>query len=1586
MAKITGTDGNDIRNGTADNDELRGLGGSDMLFGGDGDDLLDGGAGADYMNGGKGSDTYVVDDANDVVDETDVLGADQGGVDLVNASVSVNLVAFGHFNGLIENVTLTGKDNIEAIGNYLDNILTGNDGDNGLFGGYGNDTLFGGKGDDYLSGGDGADTMKGGAGNDYYDLDNPGDVVDETDGAGHDSGGNDAVAVTFSFSLADTAHVIGQIENLLLRGSDNVDGTGNDLDNVLIGNSGSNTLDGGKGNDRLDGAGGHDTLKGGDGDDTYVVRDHEDTIDETGHDGKDTVESSVSFDLSDATHVLGGVENLVLTGAGDKDGTGNALDNEITGTEGVNQLYGGDGNDTLYGGDGADSLNGGTGDDTLYGGAHDDLLGGGAGADVLDGGLGADYMLGGDGDDTYVVNHPGDVVNEEGSDGIDTVKANFSYSLKADQVHVFGDVENLILTGVGDMSGTGNDLNNTITGNAGKNTLDGGDGGDTLIGGGDDDTLIGGSGDDMLDGGTGDDVLDGGYDHDVLKGGVGNDLLDGGNGTDDMDGGLGDDTYVVDDAKDTVTETTAGASGGADTVKSSLDSYTLGTNVENLVLTGNAHEGIGNELDNRITGDDNGNRLEGGDGNDWLGGGAGDDMMYGGDGDDTYVVNSAYDVVDEQGGSGTDTVRAGVTYSLGADNTNLHGDVENLTLTGTDDIDGTGNDLNNTLTGNEGNNTLGGGGGDDKLYGGQGDDTLHGGDDHDKLDGGDGDDVLDGGAGADDMDGGTGNDTYVVDDPHDVVTEGSGTNSGTDTVESSVTFKLGANVENLTLTGHDKIDGTGNDGNNTITGNDKDNILDGGAGADEMHGGKGDDTYIVDNANDKVVEADGDGTDTVLTGRDYYKLGDNVENLTLTGKGNSTGIGNERDNTLVGNDGNNVLDGGAGGDTMKGGKGNDTYYVDSDKDVVDETGGDGIDTVMTSVDGYGIGTGIENLVLTGKDNISGFGNSHVNTLTGNDGNNSLTAGAGNDTLYGGKGADSLYGGEGDDRMYGGAGDDTYYVDSAKDVVDETGGDGIDTVKASINYILGAGIEDLVLTGAALIGTGNELGNALNNTLYGGKGNDTLDGGAGNDHMYGGRGDDTYYIDSLKDVADESGGDGIDTIITKISVTLGKDIENLVLTGAANLDGTGNYLNNSLLGNDGNNTLRGGDGNDRLTGGLGDDRMYGGAGDDTYYVDSTKDIVDETDGRKQDAGGHDAVYSSIGYTLGSYLEDLYLTGKDNIDGTGNSLSNILTGNAGNNTLYGGKGDDLLNGRGGADHLFGGKGNDTYIVDNAGDVVDETGGDGVDLVWSTVDYTLVDGVENLSLNGTNAINGTGNSLNNILTGNDATNTLYGGDGNDTLNGGAGADILYGGKGDDTYVVDDVNDTVDETDGGVTDLGGVDTVVSWISFSLADTVHVKGLVENLGLTGTANINGTGNDGNNVLVGNAGNNTLSGGLGNDRLYGGLGNDILTGGDGADSFVFARKLDAKANVDHITDFGAGIDRIELRQKIFTALTAGALPKTAFLSNATGHATHATDRIIYNSKTGQLFYDDDGNGSHAAVLFAVLDTKIALHASDFLVF
>jgi len=594
-----------------------------------------------------------------------------------------------------------------------------------------------------------------------------------------------------------------------------------------------------------------------------------------------------------------------------------------------------------------------------------------------------------------------------------------------------------------------------------------------------------------------------------------------------------------------------------------------------------------------------------------------------------------------------------------------------------------------------------------------------------------------------------------------------------------------------------------------------------------------------------------------------------------------------------------------------------------------------VDVAQAGFGGIGSLNGVNGLATT----IRLTGNAADDVLTGSAAADNLQGAAGQDQLDGAAGNDVLDGGAGADAMTGGPGDDTYFADTASDDIFEIAGDGRDRVLAIVSFTLGANVEDLTLQTAAgaANGTGNAenntiTGNASANTLIGLAGADILNGAAGSDIMRGGAGDDRYIVDSATDqVVETSAADGIDLVSSSVSFTLGANVENLSLTGAAAISATGNALANSLAGNGAANTLNG-------LGGA--DIMRGGDGDDSYVVDNAGDQAIETSA----AGGTDIVQSSVSFTLGSNVERLTLTGAGAINGTGNTLANLLTGNGAAN---------ILNGLGGADTMNGGNGNDTYIIDNAGDQAIETSAvGGTDTVQSAVSYTLGANVENLALTGAAATNGNGNGLANILTGNAAANVL---------NGLAGADSMRGGDGNDNYIVDNAGDQAIETNAA----GGVDRVQSSVSFTLGANI------ENLVLIGAGAVNGIGNALGNLLVGNAAANQLNGLTGNDTLQ---------GGGGGDDFLFTTALGV-ANIDRILDLQVGVDDIVLENAIFTAIAAGALPGSAFRQGTA--ATDADDRIIYDPATGALFYDSDGIGAAAAIRFATLQAGLALTAGEF---
>lgn len=1502
----------------------------------------------------------------------------------------------------------------DAIGTDFDDSLTGNGGVNKLSGGKGRDSLYGLAGDDIIDGGAGDDWMTGGTGNDIYYVDSPGDVIYEV--GTYDTG--DWVYTPLQINIAGL-FASEQIENVKLLGSASVSIFGNGRDNILIGNDGDNFIEGGYG---------ADVMIGGKGNDTYHVYEFADVITELANEGNDTVIAEFSFDLN----TLPNVENARLST--DRvfaaDLTGTAASNILTGNNDVNVLLGGDGDDWLDGLGGADVLKGGKGNDTyvidnpgdvvdeegnvdtgdtvrstlsidlavfaggaienavLLGGADLEALGNGGanaltgndGANLLDGRAGADVMAGGAGDDTYFVDEAGDQVIEQIAGtlgGYDKVFSTVSFDASKQQI------EAVTLTGAGNLTAIGNALANALTGNGDDNYLDGGAGADLLKGGAGNDTyVIDAAGDTIDEEGNADSAdlvisaitvdlsklangaieqatltgtaalnLTGNGAANRLIGNAGANVIDGAGGIDHMEGGLGNDIYKVDSSLDEVVETTAGAPGGIDLVQATA-SFVLGDNIENLTLLGSgAINGTGNGLANILIGNSGDNRLDGA---------QGADKMTGGAGNDTYVIDHAGDVVTEAAGGGIDTIETVFTTDL-----MTKANIENLTLLGAANLNALGTAGANVLIGNSGDN------------------------------------LLDGRGAADLLKGGAGNDTYVVDNLADIVDEEGNADTG-DTVKTSQRLAAAiAGIENYVYSGSagwsfavggannlvsggagaDTFDGgggadtlLGNGGNDVLIGAAGDDWLDGGAGNDKMRGGSGNDTYVVDAAGDSIdEEGNTDSNDTVRASISVnlaVLAAGLIENAVLLGSGAINATGNAGANELTGNAGANKLDGLGGADKMSGGNGADTYEVDDLGDqVIEVTAGaaGGIDLVRSSVS-FTLGANVENLTLTGAGNIDAVGNALNNVLTGNKGNN---------VLYGGLGADTMNGGEGDD---------TYYVDSVKDVVNETvlnsKNGGVDTVVSAVTFSLASrpNVENLILMAGA--GDINGTGNALANVILGNEGRNILDGGAGSDILRGGAGNDVYVIDSKFDVVDEEGNvDTADELRTSMILPNAIDgIEIYTNTGSKPWDFlgslgadivTGGTGIDTLRGSNGDDTLRGGAGNDLLSGDLGDDwldggtgadRMSGGGGNDTYIVDSVHDWIYDV------GGGDDLVISSVTIeSLWFAIERVTLTGSAAINVSANDLDNTLIGNGAANRL---------DGRGGADLMTGGNGADTYVVDNLGDQVIETNAaasGGIDLVLSSVDFTLGANVEKLTLTGSADIDGTGNGLGNTLIGNDGANRLDGGAGNDTMS---------GGKGSDTYVVDSLGDVVNETVSNAAG-GGIDTVESSVTFSLAARVNI----EHLTLTGASAINGTGNAldnhiigngnanrldggaGNDALEGGGGSDVLLGGTGNDLLAGGAGADLLTGGAGRDRFDYDNLGDAG---DTITDFalGPGGDILDLSDLLDSIGYGGGTPFADGVLSF-GHAGGSTIVSI----------DADGAGAGAAVTLVTL-LNVTLNDTD----
>lgn len=616
-----------------------------------------------------------------------------------------------------------------------------------------------------------------------------------------------------------------------------------------------------------------------------------------------------------------------------------------------------------------------------------------------------------------------------------------------------------------------------------------------------------------------------------------------------------------------------------------------------------------------------------------------------------------------------------------------------------------------------------------------------------------------------------------------------------------------------------------------------------------------------------------------------------------------------------------------------------------------------LDLTAQGVDGALGGSGVDSLSATGTKAV---------LLVGGDGNDNLKGSAGDDWLNGGKGSDVLN---------GGAGDDTLLIDAEDKVTNIRGGIGFDIAVATGSNGV---ILDLAVTQmeAAIGGEGDDsfstsgsgrlvlAGLGGNDKLSGGIGKDLLEGGKGNDLIKGGAGDDIYQF---------MRGDGVDEISDIYSAKVAYTEKVWVSSGKSG----GYYENRTKYRteqvNAGNDTLRFGNGIE-----LAD-------------LDFEKNAADMVLGLRQSGAATGVASLSDRITLNDWNNSLSrVESIEFSDGSRYSISSFwvggfgndnLTGNSSNNRLYGGLGNDYLNGATGADYMAGGIGDDTYAVDNVNDVIVEDSAGGNDTVNSNISFTLSDKptLENLTLTGTAAVNGSGNDLNNILTGNSGANRLIGGAGNDVLKGGAGIDTLIGGLDNDTYIIDLITDIVIENANEGMDLVNVAIATANGTYVLAANV------ENATLTNTVAYNLTGNDLNNTLTGNATTNILVGGAGDDVLNGLGGQDVLHGGLGSDSFCFSSAL-SSTNVDVISDFLVGVDKIALSSKIFTKLLNDInLADNLVVAGAGIKALDANDYLLYDAYNSSLYYDADGSGSGAAIQFAKLSNINSLNANDFVV-
>ncbi|NDY92866.1 beta strand repeat-containing protein [Ideonella livida] len=1363
--------------------------------------------------------------------------------------------------------------------------------------------------------------------------------------------------------------------------------TGNDS---LLGGTGNDLLNGLAGHDTLDGGAGADTLVGGDGNDTYKVDNAGDVVSETSASGGiDLVMSSISLTLGAF------LENLRLTGTGHLNATGNGLDNVLFSNAGHNVLDGAGGNDTAsyqyaaaavvvnLGTSTAQDTEG-AGVDTLRnienvtGSAFDDVLTGSSGANVIDGGLGADVMTGRNGHDTYVVDSEDDVVVETQSNsaigGVDLVQTTLAaYTLGRN-------LEDGRLLSAGAANLTGNGLANVLYAGAGANVLDGAGGTDTVsyrhataavnvslalssaqaTGGSGSDTLLnlenlGGSAfNDTLRGSTGANVLSGEAGNDSILAGGGNDLLRGDAGHDTLRGESGQDTLVGGAGNDSL-------DGGAITdrlnytdgnVLSYRDS-TAGIVLNLSGITGTGATGYGTVADG-LGGTDRVVNVP---------------FIVGSSLDDLLIGSTARIFEQFEGGTGNDTLDGGAITDLYAIGNSNRASYQNATGAVQVDL------AEGTATGADGNdvlvniNQVRGSGFGDLLVGS--DATAW----TESFEGRAGHDTLDGAGGKD----------FVR---YEAATVAVQVNLATGTAQDGQGgTDILLNIEGIwgSAYGDLLVGGAAANGAGTTDGFE---FFRGGAGHDTIDGGTGYDRADYTNSATGIV-AQLSGSDSIAgTVQDGLGGTDSLYSIEairgsafadqITGSGRSTYAVDSYYESLEGLEGNDTLHGNGGSVRA---------------DYLSSTAGITVNLVTGTVqDGFGT---TDTLIAIG----SIRGSNHADVMLGNDWNNTLDGQLGDDTLTGGKG------------------NDTYRVHDAGDQVVELAGEGTDTV---FSHLADLTLAEQVEVGRVAGSTGQALsGNALANTLVGALGDDTLNGGAGSDWLEGGAGDDSLDGGLIADRLAFSDGNWASYRNATASVAVdlsGIAGDGSVGTGTAS-DGVGgtdtlrniNLVAGSAFDDDitGSAALQ----FEMFEGGLGDDTLDGGAITDRYGQTGTNRAS------YQNAGGAVQVNLATGTATGADGDDTLL----NINQVrGSSYGDQLTGS--NASAW----NELFEGRAGNDTLDGAGGKDFVMYRAAASAVN------VNLATGTASDG--DGGTDTLLNIEGAF---GSNFNDVLTGGASANgsglldgfeMFRGYGGNDTLDGGAGYDradynqdagaitatlsylggvmggtvadgfggtdtlirieairgSLYNdsltGSGRNTWATDGFFETFEGVEGNDTlNANGGMVRADYASSLAAVTVNLATGTASDGLGGTDTLIGVnmarGSDLADTLVGNAARNVLTGGLGADTLTGGAGNDL---------FRFETTA-GSAHADRITDFSSA-DDLQLENAVFTKLTTtGALASGQWAANASGAAADANDYVVYNTSTGQLWYDADGNGAGAAQLIATLTGAPTLTAGDIFV-
>jgi len=1424
QAPILGTAGSDVLSGGAGNDVLRGLAGNDRLIGQAGDDTLDGGTGDDRLEGGLGSDTYL-------------FGREYGRDSIFEASASTNSDTVQFASDLqpgVIHVTrdlnhlylkIRGSQDVLTVNNWylnsatriesarfadgtvwsastLESLTGPSEEDDFLVGTSGADVVDGLGGNDTLLGGLGGDTYIFGRASGY-------DTVVESDST---PGVIDIVQfkpdvrpsdITLVRSVSDLhLYLDGGIDRLTILGW--FQGVANQIENFQFSDGTVWTL--------------------------AVVEDLLRSSPATNFD--DYIQGTSGDDL-----IRGRAGNDVVKGNGGSDVVfGDDGDDQLSVSGGYGHLVGGSGDDLLSAINDARSTvaDGGEGDDPYsLGQAGYVIFGRNSGLDAIQGGVDYRVLLehGIAPEDVYLT-RVGQYVylNIAGSDATLRLTAEPFPTIPAALMHVTPRVQFADGTEWAPQEVWLRSLAPYVPVGEGADLVVGTPGADAIHGLGGDDYLVGSLGDDWLDGGAG---------NDAIEAGAGNDVLRGGPGDDDLHGGPDDDLYLFgrgagndwiyedvffEDGNETIRfdgdvdpkDVVIGRSGTSAanlvlTIAAAGDSvtyfdyfartaprelrveFTDGTDWDDTALNALAGATIategqdfiyGGRGDDSLIGLSGDDQLYGADGNDLLDGGAGNDLLNGGAGDDVYVFGPGYGLDSITDFEGRNIIRFSPDVSPNDVALESTGSTLRLTLVASggrltwsgalsggtriervEFADGTvwyphrnptgpilGSNLGNTLIGTGYDDTIDGLGGGDTLDGRAGNDALYGGLGTDTLIGSEGDDLLDGGPDNDTLYGYGGFDTYFFDFGYgqDTVYAGSGrllfgpgispadlTARGSGSV-GELTLAVAGNADQITLVdwfGENHPDGLRVTAFEFANGT----IWDAAYVEDLATIGTAGNDFLYGNPRQRVLHG-GAGDDHIVALRAFWPNEDPDGSFSLYGE--------DGNDVLAGGNGDDWLEGGTGDDWLEGGAGSDTYYFER---------GFGQDQILDDVALTGYSQeGLLRLYSTGltdgqiAETYIGTGNRLLfapdispeeievtGDLASNDVHLALAGTADRVTLV-----DWLLPQQPTIQFIEFANGTTWDVPEIAARAFRATAQG-DTVHATPGNDTRDALEgDDTLYGYA--GDDPLSGGGGDDVIEAGAGRDTLDGGAGNDRLFGGEGSDTYLFGR---------GSGQDRIVDFDPAPDSRD-RILVSHGVAPQD-----LILSREGEDLIFAIKCAE--DRLT-----VRWFT---DERYNIEQ----VDFADGTSWDLAAIAAVLA-MPSTPSNF--------DDNIEGSDGH--DIIAALDGDDIVLGCHGDDWLDGGLGADYLAGGPGNDTFIIDMVNDVAVEYVDEGVDTVFSAVNYTLAFHIENLWLTDA-ASEGIGNELHNQLVGNDLDNLLVGLSGRDLLNGRGGNDELIGGIDDDTYI---------------------------------------------------------------------------------------------------------------------------------------------------------------------------------------------------------